>query len=333
MTVSAAVDDLARRTRFSGTVRVEEQGRVLLERGYGLADRRWDVPNTPSTRFGTASGTKGLTALTVLALVARGTLSLTTTARSVLGADLPLVDRAVTVEHLLAHRSGIGDYFDEDQLEGADDYVMPVPVHRLASTDDYLQVLDGHPQVSPPGERFTYNNGGFVVLALIAERAAGVPFPDLVDELVCRPAGLVDTGFPRSDELPADAATGYLYATGLRTNVLHLPVRGSGDGGAYTTAADVHRLWDAVTAGRVIPPELVVAMTAPRDTDPSSGRRHGLGLWLDGTDDDILVLSGADAGVSFCSAHDRRRGHTWSVLSNTSEGAWPLARLLAGRPA
>ncbi len=325
-----AVDELARRTGFSGVVRVDREGEVVFEAAYGLASRRWEVPNTPATRFGIASGTKGLTALTVLALVARGTLELATTARSLLGADLPVVDGAVTVEHLLAHRSGIGDYLDEDQLEAADDYVMPVPVHRLATTEDYLQVLDGHPQVSLPGERFAYNNGGFVVLALIAERAAGVPFPDLVDELVCRPAGLTATGFPRSDALPPGAATGYLDATGLRTNVLHLPVRGSGDGGAYTTAADVHRLWDAVTSGRVIPPELVAAMTAPRDADPSNGRRHGLGMWLDGTDDDLLVLSGSDAGVSFRSAHDRRRGRTWTVLSNTSDGARPLAGLLSG---
>ncbi len=324
------VDDLARRTGFSGVVRVDGPGEVMFEGAYGLADRRWGVPVEPGTRFGIASGTKGLTALTVLALVARGTLALGTTARSVLGADLPLVDDAVTVEHLLAHRSGIGDYLDEDQLEGVDDYVMPVPVHRLATTEDYLRVLDGHPQVSAPGERFAYNNGGFVVLALVAERTAGVPFPDLVDELVCRPASMTATGFPRSDELPPGAATGYLHASGLRTNVLHLPVRGSGDGGASTTAADVHRLWDAATAWRVIPPELVAAMTVPRDTDPSNGRRHGLGMWLDGTDDDVLVLSGADAGVSFRSAHDRRRGSTWTVLSNTSEGAWPMARLLAG---
>ncbi len=117
----AAVDDLAGTTGFSGVVRVDHDGRTLLETAHGAASRRWGVPNTTDTRFGTASGTKGLTALAVLALVARGDLRLTTTARSLLGADLPLVDDAVTVEHLLAHRSGIGDYLDEDQLEHVDD--------------------------------------------------------------------------------------------------------------------------------------------------------------------------------------------------------------------
>jgi CubicO group peptidase (beta-lactamase class C family) len=210
----AAVDSLARDGAFSGVVRVDSAGAVVLEASYGLADRRCGVPVEPGTRLNLASGAKGLTALTVLALVERGVLALGTPARSLLGADLPLVDDAVTVEHLLAHRSGIGDYLDESTAGDVNDYVMPVPVHRLAATEDYLQVLEGHPQTAPPGEGFGYNNGGFVVLALLAERAARAPFPDLVDELVARPAGLTATGFPRSDELAPGTATGYLDGTG-----------------------------------------------------------------------------------------------------------------------
>jgi CubicO group peptidase (beta-lactamase class C family) len=325
--LAEAVDELAAETAFSGVVRLDAGGAVVLEAAYGLADRRWEVPARTGTRFGMASGSKGLTALTVLALVERGVLALDTPARSLLGRDLPLVDDAVTVEHLLAHRSGIGDYLDEETLGSVDEYVMPVPVHRLATTEDYLQVLAGHPQVSAPGERFAYNNGGFVVLALLAERAAGTPFPDLVDELVVRRAGLTATAYLRNDELPPDVATGYLHVTGLRTNVLHLPVRGSGDGGAYTTLADVHRLWDVVTSGRVIAPELVDEMTRARSSSGPGKDRYGLGVWLQ-PDDDVLELHGYDAGASFHSVHDRARSITWTVISNTSEGAWPLVRLL-----
>ena len=64
----------------------------------------------------------------------------------------------VTVEHLLAHRSGIGDYLDEDETADVRDYVMPVPVHRLATTEQYLPLLDGHEPVSPADARFAYNN-------------------------------------------------------------------------------------------------------------------------------------------------------------------------------
>jgi CubicO group peptidase (beta-lactamase class C family) len=95
----------------------------------------------------------------VVSLIEDGTLDLATTARSVLGTDLPLIRDGVTIEHLLAHRSGIGDYLDEDAPHEINDYVMPVPVHELASTEQYLTVLGGHPTAFPPGERFAYCNG------------------------------------------------------------------------------------------------------------------------------------------------------------------------------
>jgi CubicO group peptidase (beta-lactamase class C family) len=198
---------------------------------------------------------EGATVLVVASLVEEGGLDLATTARSVLGEDLPLIDDGVTVEHLLAHPSGIGDYFDEEVVESMTDYVLPGPVHRLVATDDYLAVLDGHHQQFAPGERFAYNNGGFVVLALIAERVSGTPFAELVWARVCEAAGMRDTAFLRSDEPAERVALGYLAGDGLRTNVLHLPVCGSGDGdgdgGIYSTASDVSALWAAMYAGRI----------------------------------------------------------------------------------
>lgn len=327
MTLRSAVDAVAAESRFSGVVRVDRDSSTELLEAYGTAHRGWSIPNAVDTRFGTASGTKTLTALTVMSLVQDGHLDLMTTARSVLGEDLPLIDDRVTVEHLLAHRSGIGDYFDEDLVESMTDYVMPVPVHRLVTTEDYLAVLDGRPQVFPPDERFAYNNSGFVVLALIAERLSGTPFPDLVQARVCEPAGMRDTGFLRSDEPDGRTALGYLDVDGLRTNVLHLPVRGTGDGGILTTAADVAALWRALDAGTIVPRDVVAEMWRPRSDVPAESARYGLGFWLRPAGDAIVILGG-DAGVSFTSVHDPVSRLTWTVLSNTTNGAWPVARLL-----
>src|ERR671918_3118631 len=108
-----AVDSIADANGFSGVVRVDRGYEVELAKAYGFAHRGYEIPNTVDTRFAIASGTKGLTALTVVSLVEDGLLELSTTARSLLGDDLPLIGGDVTVEHLLAHRSGIGDYLDE----------------------------------------------------------------------------------------------------------------------------------------------------------------------------------------------------------------------------
>jgi CubicO group peptidase (beta-lactamase class C family) len=320
-----SIDTIAAETGFSGVVRVDRGGEVELVKAYGLAHRGWEIPNEVDTRFGIASGTKGFTALTVMSLIEEGRLDLGTTARSVLGNDLPLIDETVTVEHLLAHRSGIGDYYDEEIVRGPLDYVSPVPVHELGSTAEYLRVLDGFETKFPPDERFSYSNGGYVVLALIAERASGRPFHELVVQRVCEPAGMVDTEFLRSDELPGRAALGYLAEDGPRSNVFHLPVRGSGDGGIFTTASDVSALWTALFAGRIVSMDLVTQMVQPRSDVPSPTQpaRFGLGIWLHPTRD-LVELHGSDAGVSFQTTHDRSEPFTYTVLSNTTDGAWPI---------
>jgi CubicO group peptidase (beta-lactamase class C family) len=330
MPLVRAVDALAEQTAFSGVVRVESAGGVELEKAFGLADRAYAVRNGVDTQFAIPSGSKGFTALAVVALIEEGLLSLATPARSMLGADLPLVRADVTVEHLLSHRSGIGDYLDESAGHDINDYVMTVPVHELATTEQYLRVLDGRPSLFPPGERFAYCNSGYVLLALIAERVSGVPFHDLVRQRVFEPAGMHDTAFLRSDELPGRAARGYLAAEGPRTNVFHLPVRGSGDGGAYSTAADISALWRAFFEGRIVSPDWVAAMLRPQGEVPEGSRSYGLGFWLE-AGSPVVRLSGHDVGVSFRSTHDPQSSSTRTVISNTSTGAWPISRLLEER--
>src|SRR5436309_2310303 len=325
-----AIDALADRTRFSGVVRVDRSGSIELAKAYGLADRRHRIRNTIDTQFALASGSKGLTALTVVSLIEDGSLDLATTARSLLGGDLPLIRDDVTIEHLLSHRSGIGDYLHEEAHHEITDYVMPVPVHELATTEQYLAVLGGHPTAFPPGERFAYCNGGYVVLALIAERASGVGFHELVRRRVCEPAGMGDTEFLRSDELPGRAALGYLTVEGSRTNVFHLPVRGSGDGGIYSTAADISSLWSAFFAGRIVSRDWGAEMVRSRGDVPQGSSRYGLGFWLHASTD-VVMLEGHDAGVSFRCMHDPSSTTTHTVISNTSEGAWPITRLLDER--
>jgi CubicO group peptidase (beta-lactamase class C family) len=327
--LQSELDGLASETGFSGVVRVDRGERVELARAYGLAHRGYGIPNALDTRFAIASGTKGFTALAVVSLVEDGRLELSMTARSVLGRDLPLIDDGVTIEHLLSHRSGIGDYFDEEEGADIDEYVLPVPVHELVTTEDYLAVLDGHETKFLPGARFAYCNSGYVVLALIAERLSRLPFQDLVRERVCEPAGMQDTEFLRSDELPGRTALGYLD-DGLRTNVLHLPVKGSGDGGVYSTVADIASFWKALFAGRIVPEAWVAEMVRPRSDVPRQSMRYGLGFWLDPTGD-AVSLEGCDAGVSFRTVHDPGSCVTCTVISNTSDGAWPVTRFLEDR--
>jgi len=302
-----------------------DEGRVF-SLASGLANRAYEVPFTETTRFGVASGSKTFTAVIVLRLVERGVLSLSAPVREWLREDLPLVAPEVTLEHLLTHTSGIGDYLDEEELD-PDAYIMSRPLHRYLTTEDLLPDLDGHEQVRPPGSKFVYNNGGFVVAALVAERATGVSYADLVAREVAEPGGLLETGILRMDSLPGDVAVGYVEAEGLRSNVLHMPLIATGDGGAISSVADSGRFWDALLGGRLVSPESLALMTTPRPGSFAEGMRYGLGLWLHATGP-AVIMEGCDVGVSYRSTRDPGTGLTATVYSNTWDGGWDMINAL-----
>jgi CubicO group peptidase (beta-lactamase class C family) len=322
--VAEAVAAVAR--DFTGVAVVDGVDGRVFSLCAGMADRAHSVPFEETTRFAMASGSKTFTAVIVTRLAARGLLNLSAPVREWLGDDLPDIAPEVTLEHLLTHTSGIGDYLNEEDLE-PDAYVMSRPLHEYRTSEDFLPDLEGHPQVSPPGSTFAYNNGGFVVAALIAERASGVPYAELVEREVVEPAGLLETGVLRMDSLPGDVAVGYVEAQGLRSNVMHMPLIATGDGGAITSAADCGRFWDALLAGALVSRESLAHMTTPRPGSEAEGMRYGLGMWLHATGP-ALIMEGCDVGVSFRSTRDPISGLTATVYSNTWDGGWDMVKAL-----
>lgn len=306
-------------TAFSGVARV--RGPETFDVAAGDADRANRRPNRLTTRFATASGTKGFTALATMALIEAGDLALETPVASIVGTDLPNIDHDVTIEHLLEHRSGIGDYLDEDELDDNDAYILGSrSVHEFDSASAFIDLLAAPPQREEPGSTFRYNNSGFVVLSLLIERVAG-SYVEAVGRLVFEPAGMVESGFFRSDDLPADTALGYL--DNGRTNVFHLPVVGAGDGGAYVTLDDLDRFWDALLDGSIVAATTVEQMVTMRSVH-NGEVGYGLGFWVS-TDNGHVWLEGMDAGVSLVTGVHRSTGLRYSMLSNTSGGVWPLA--------
>jgi CubicO group peptidase (beta-lactamase class C family) len=320
--VRAAADD-----GFTGAVRVDVAGEVVHASAHGHADRAHGIENTVATRFAAASATKGCTALVVLRLVELGALALTTTVRSILGSELPHVHPAVTVQHLLAHRSGIGEYCYEADDQSPDRPAIDVAQCQIERPAAILPLLRDQAMRAEPDAEFRYNNAGYVLLALIAERVAGDPIAELIQRLVLDPAEMDRTAMLAYDELPGDAAIGYVDRVGERTNVHQVPNRGVGDGGLFTTTEDVARLWRALLGGAIVRPDTLESMTRPYGWTPS-GTPYGMGFWLD-PHTDAIKLEGADVGISFRSVHRPSTRVTWTVVSNWTDGAWPLARELA----
>jgi hypothetical protein len=107
-------------------------------------------------------------------------------------------------------------------------------------------------------------------------------------------------------------------------------VVGTGDGGTYSTVADLSALWDSLFAGRVVPLERLAEMLRPHSDWPEEQHRYGLGFHLHATSD-TAWLEGYDAGVSFASVHQPSSSTTYTVTSNWSQGSWPIVGLLRDR--
>ena len=146
-----------------------------------------------------------------MSLVEEGVLELTTPARALLGDDLPLVSDDVTVEHLLAHTSGIGDYLDEDEL----DSMYRLRADATGAHPGHRGELSVGPRRRPYRLRGRGDGSPTTTAATCCSRSwpnapVAPTYHDLVRNRVVEPAGLTDTAFLRSDELPGTAALGYL---------------------------------------------------------------------------------------------------------------------------
>lgn len=319
--LSDAIDEAAQRSRFSGVVSVTGDD-VRLQRAYGFADRANRIANQVTTRFGIASGTKFLTALAIGSLIDQGTLRIDAKVHDLVTFDLPCLGHHATVAHLLEHTSGIYDYYDEELVEDFDDFHVEIPWSFLLTPRDYLPLFGDREMKFAPGERFSYSNGGYILLGVLVEEITGRLFREIVADNVLAPACMDRSGFFALNQLPDDTARGYMELRdgSWQTNVYNLPRIGASDGGVFTTADDLDRLWRAFANDAVVGPGIREDLTTPRhrlaDT-VSYGR--GLYLWS-ATDEPAWLIVGSDAGVGFDSRHIPRRSLTATVVSNMTDG-------------
>ena len=207
--------------------------------------------------------------------------------------------------------------------------MLQVPVHKLADHRGLRRGGRRLREVYPPGERFTYCNAGYVVLALIAERVSvSAASTSWSIERVCRRAGLMEHGVPPLRRIPARTALGYVESTasGRATSSIS-PCAAAATAASTPRPRTCSSFWRAFFAGRIVSTDWVSEMVRPRSDAPKHSKRYGLGFWLHASNDAVL-LEGYDAGVSFRSVHDPRARVTLTVISNTSDGAWPIARYL-----
>lgn len=312
---------------FSGTVLVNSKDSLLAEASFGYANRSGLIRNNEATRFGIASGCKIFTAVAISQLVQEGKLTFETKLIDCLD-DLSLsFNKQVTIHQLLTHTSGIPDYFDEELMDDYEELWVEKPMYHMRNLTDFLPLFQHAKMKFTPGERFHYNNAGYILLGLIVEKVSGKVFKDYIQQFLFDKAGMNDSGYFALDSLPGNVATGYIDNEDgtWKTNIYSLPVQGGSDGGAFVTPEDMIKFWDALLHDKLLSEKFTQELLKPHVQEEGDDF-YGYGVWIKKNEKNIRKyhVMGYDPGVCFHSAYYPESGDRLAICSNASYGAFKM---------
>ncbi len=271
---------------FSGALLVAKEGEIVLNKGYGLAIRSENVPNTADTVFSTGSITKQFTAAGIMKLEMMGKLN-TGDLISMYFDNVPEDKKDITLHHLLTHTSGVVDGVGDD--------------FEKALRDETVRKVLDEPLQFEPGEEFSYSNAGYSVLAAIIEMVSGQPYEEFLHSNLFQPAGMAFTGYRMPEWTKRIVAHWYVGEKDNGTP-LEKPYpywNFIGNGGILSTTMDMYRWHLALLGNEVLSNEAKTKIFTPFLND------YGYG-W-DVLEREMGILIQHDGGSSLgCSAEMRR---------------------------
>ena len=310
---------------FNGVISIEEHGKWVFKQAYGEADLANQRLNRLETKFSMASASKIFIAVAILQLIEGKFIKFESTIGELLAMNWHHIDKSITIRQLLTHTSGIPDYFDESSDSDYAKLWENYPNYRMRTPEELLPLFLHKRMIFPKGQKFQYSQSGYVVLSLIIEAITQLPFERYLEKMIFVPCGMEDTGYYELDRLPLHCATGYCLDEESQTyysNIYSLDVKGSGAGGAYTTAKDMERFWNSLIKNRLLSTSMVHEMLSPQVKEGW----YGYGVWLKSLDDHgyLPFVQGSNKGVSFISSYDREKSRSITIMSNFAQDVWTL---------
>src|SRR5579871_4957161 len=240
---------------FMGTVLVARGNDILINKGYGMANLEWDIPNSPPTKFRLGSITKQFTAACILLLEERGKLKIDDPVKKYMP-DAPAAWDKITIFHVLTHTSGIPSF------TGFPDYRS---TEAFATTPEKLVArFRDKPLDFQPGEKWSYSNSGYVLLGYLIEKLSGESYARFVQENLFTPQGMADSGYDSHAAIIRHRASGYAPEAGGIVNAGYIDMTIPHAAGAlYSTTEDLLRWERALFGGKVLSAESLRKMTTP----------------------------------------------------------------------
>lgn len=320
--LEAFVQKLAEADAFSGTVLLAKDGEVLFKGAYGLASKRFNVPNKIDTKFNLGSMNKMFTAVAISQLMQRGQLSFDDSLGKYLSTDwLPHeVTDKIKIKHLLTHSSGLGSYFNDTYMESSK--------AAFRVLDDYKPLISDSTLAFEPGTDTQYSNTGFFLLGVVTEKVTGQDYFAYMREHFYKPAGMINSDCYDMDRPVPNLAMGYSRDPAARgpqwTNNLYKHViRGGPAGGGFSTVEDLLRFDMALRSYKLLSKELTENLWTAKPELKSPD--YGFGFGVGGTAGNRIVGHGGGfPGINSNLDMFLDTGYTAVVMSNYDGGARPV---------
>jgi D-alanyl-D-alanine carboxypeptidase len=275
--LETAIRDYVRAHHFDGAIVIQERGKLLYRRCFGIADRAFNIPMQNDTRFKIASITKAFTATLILQLYEQGKIDLDQPIKTYLpdytgeGAD------KVRVHNLLNHTSGLPNIdqgltsYEDGRRQGIDHY------QKVYTTDELIRKFCSGKLVREPGKAFDYNNAEYMILGKIIEKITGKPYEQALQERILQPLGMRDSGLLNQRDIVPKLSPTYMQRDGTTILENEMPTyieNWYAAGAMYSTTADLLKFANALFGAALLKPETLKLMLKPGLDN------YGYGVWI-----------------------------------------------------
>jgi len=313
--------NLTEKDRFSGVVLLARGDKILFKKAYGLANKRYNIPNRIDTKFNLGSMNKMFTAVAIAQLVEKGKLSYEDKIGKFLDSSWvhPQTAKKVKVKHLLTHTAGLGNYFfgkfwDSSRL-----------LYR--KLDDWKPIVREEIPMFEPGTNWSYSNTGMLLAGAIVAEVSGQSYYDYIRDNIYIPAKMINTDCYEMDRPVPNLAMGYIKEYDKngpywRNNIYDHVLKGGPAGGGFSTVEDLFRFARALMNNKLTSKKSVALLTSPK-AGLSSGYGYGFEIRYAGKEK-IVGHGGGFPGINSMLQIFERSGFTYVILSNYSNIIKPI---------
>ncbi|MEO5890523.1 MAG: serine hydrolase [Ferruginibacter sp.] len=242
---------------FDGAVLVAENGKIIYEDAFGLANREWNIPNRTDTKFMIGSVSKPLTAALVLIQVQKGLLRLDKKIEDYLPEFKSKPAALVTIRQLLNHTSGIANYEIINNF-------FPRISRQHFTREEYVKIFIDSALVFQPGTGYAYSSWGYFTLGYIMEKVTNKSYAQLMSDDIFKKIKMNNSGSYFHTQIVPGRATGYDYSFGGYASADFRDQSNTmGTGDIYSTVEDLFKFHMALANNRLLNKELTAEMFAP----------------------------------------------------------------------